>query len=204
MTGKSKFLLVFFCFIPLLLISCGDDKATSDNSSKSAPLAKPKVQNREAPEVSVVGNLYAAVNGERQKWYLIQSHRTEGNETTGNWRPMAQNHSVQVTMTGLTDKSARATSKGDIQVRMTLENVEQAAKPVLTEIELFADGYSRSWSSAENGKAQVFINRFEMDDDILDIGGGFYGSIKLAKHSEGDATSEIKDLIFAVKVPKYK
>lgn len=189
------------------IAGCGGAK---DGASTTREASAPIQEKAAAASVSVDGEMYSAVNGERRKWYVTHLERDDGWQSGSFWRSTGVKNTTQVIIFGLPTKSARPTGKGDIMISLIITESMGAARVVNAEITYFADGFSKTWTAQKNGEAAVVLNRFIFDGDYLDVGGGFSGVVELpdlgnaATETEMPRRIEIESGAFAVRIRQFQ
>lgn len=191
------------------LAACGGNDGGEEETTAEAKTEKPaeKASAKKA-EAEVDGQLFAAVNDDRRSWYVTHLE-SDGDWQSGSfWRAMSLKDTYQVTLFGLTSKAAKPSGKGDVMMSLVVQGETNNVRVVSAELTFFADGLSKTWTSENSGGAKVMLNRFIIDGDYIDIGGGFSGVVELpadsAASTEQPETFEIKDGSFAVRVRQFQ
>ena len=192
----------------LLLVSCGGETSSADGIPADGSLATSTTISGAASAV-VDGEMLAAVNGTPHKWYVthIEQH---GHWQSGSfWKP-APMKSATVSISGLTEKGARPTGKGDIRINLIVTDLEGTPKVMAPEITYFADGLAKTWIADEESGAKIMLNRVVLDGDYLDLGGGFSGTVTLgdtgtaASGTDQPREFKIENGAFAIRIRKYE
>lgn len=194
--------LATLCASFLLVAGCGADRA------EEAPAGGGQALPARGDAV-VDGEIYAAVNGERRKWYVTHIER-DGNWEAGSFWREAPMKSVAVSVFGLAEKSALPTGKGDIQFSFTITNPGAVPRAAAVTISYLADGYSKTWTSDDGGDASIMLNRIVQDGEFYDLGGGFSATVVLpdlgnaATDTEKPRKIEISEGSFAFRVREFQ
>ena len=191
----------------LALAGCGGSEDVNSTKTDTTPSHS---SNGAVSNVSIDGEMYSVVNGERRKWYVTHLERGDDWQSGSFWRSTGIKNTTQVTIFGLPTKAARQTGKGDIMISLMISESMGAARVVNAEITYFADGFSKTWTVQEGSDATVVLNRFLFDGDYLDLGGSFSGVVELpdlgnaATETEMPRRIEIKDGAFAVRIRQFQ
>lgn len=194
--------------VALLLSACSDAESTNPSQDATSP-TNGSVGDSVQAEAVIDGKIFAEVNGERRVWYVTHIERQGDWQSGSFWRPMMRSN-AQISIFGLTEKGARPTGKGDIQLSFMVAGVGDISRPSETTINLFADGFSKTWSSDQGGSAQLVLNRVERDGEYIDLGGGFSGEVVLpdlgntATQTDQPRTFIIKDGTFVAKLREFQ
>ena len=104
------------------LAACGGNDGADEETTVEAKTEKPaeKASAKEA-EAEVDGEMYAAVNDDRRKWYVTHLE-DDGDWQSGSfWRAMSLKDTYQVTLFGLTNKAAKPSGKGDVMMSLVVQ-----------------------------------------------------------------------------------
>jgi len=198
------------CVVAFALLNAGCGNGEVDTVSPSKSEVSKDMGSSVVDGVAVDGELYAAVNGERRKWYVTHIVRDGDWQSGSFWRPMSLKDTVQVTLFGLPEKKARPTGKGDVMIALIIKYENDAPRVISAEFTYFADGYTKTWSSEHGGEGTVMLNRYIPDGEYLDLGGGFSAVVELpdlgnaATETEMPRRFEISDGSFAVRIRQFQ
>ena len=200
--------LRLYLALPLLLSACSDTEAGSPQRDNATPLAASDDRDVQS-DLVVDGRIYAEVNGERRVWYVAHLERQGDWQSGSFWRQLRLS-GAQVSIFGLTEQSARPTGQGDIQLSFMIADPGGTSSAQGSVINLFADGFSKTWSSDTGGSAQLLLNRFERDGEYIELGGGFSANVVLpdqgnaATETDQPRTFTIKDGTFVARLREFQ
>lgn len=198
--GHRGWIVSAALILSLTISGCsGESGSTSTAKAKSSETA-PSVAHQTND-----GELYAAVNDERRKWYV--THREQDGEWQSGsfWRSGPMNSAI-VTISGLTDEGIMPTGKGDIRISMVVANLDTAPQAQAVQFVFQPDGHSKAWLSEDGGEAKVTLYEAQMDGEFLKLGGSFSGVVLLPDRGNVSTDTdmarrfEIKDGAFSVRI----
>ncbi|MEQ9316578.1 MAG: hypothetical protein RLN72_12060 [Henriciella sp.] len=180
--------------------ACGGSDASPTDRASDASAPAPSVAHQTND-----GELYAAVNDARRKWFV--THREQDGEWQSGsfWRSGPMNSAI-VTISGLTDEDVMPTGKGDLRISMTVANLASAPDAQAVQFVYQPDGYSKAWLSEDGGEANVTLYEAQMDGEFLKLGGSFSGVVLLPDRGNVSTDTdmarsfEIKDGSFSVRI----